>query len=98
MLEVELGRRWRGSTVLKRDLFSTIERGWYKTGGGEVEAVVVVQIGRAQVEIAGAIQERVLSPLSLIGRYGVEPVREGLLALDPLAPVHTVLRLDNASS
>ncbi len=40
MLEVELGRRWRGATVLKRDLFSTIERGWYKTGGGEVEAVL----------------------------------------------------------
>lgn len=40
MLVVELGRRWRGSTVLKRDLFSTIERGWYTTGGGEVEAVL----------------------------------------------------------
>ncbi len=46
----------------------------------------------------GARQERVLSPLSFIARYGVEPIREGLLSLDPLAPVHTVVRLENAAS
>lgn len=34
------GRRWREATVLKRDLFSTIERGRYQTDDGEVDAVL----------------------------------------------------------
>ena len=36
----ELDGRWRGDVVLKRDVFSTIERGHYRTDGGEVEAVL----------------------------------------------------------
>jgi hypothetical protein len=36
----ELGGRWRGDIVLKRDVFSTIERGHFRTGNGEVEAVL----------------------------------------------------------
>ena len=36
----ELGGRWRGGVVLKRDVFSTIERGHYRTDAGEVEAVL----------------------------------------------------------
>lgn len=40
MGEEELSRCWRGVTVLKRDLFSTIERGWYRTSGGEVDAIL----------------------------------------------------------
>jgi hypothetical protein len=31
---------WRSGTVLKRDVFSTIERGHFQTGSGEVEAVL----------------------------------------------------------
>ncbi len=34
-----LAGRWRGDIVLKRDVFSTIERGHFRTEAGEVEAV-----------------------------------------------------------
>jgi hypothetical protein len=36
----ELGGRWRSGTVLKRDVFSTIERGLFRTESGEVDAVL----------------------------------------------------------
>ncbi len=36
----ELGGRWRPGVVLKRDVFSTIERGRYRTESGEVDAVL----------------------------------------------------------
>jgi hypothetical protein len=36
----ELGRRWHSGTVLKRDVFSTIERGRFRTDHGEVDAVL----------------------------------------------------------
>ena len=36
----ELARRWRSQVVLKRDVFSTIERGRFRTASGEVEAVL----------------------------------------------------------
>lgn len=35
-----LNGRWRGEVVLKRDVFSTIERGYFRTEDGEVEAVL----------------------------------------------------------
>ena len=35
-----LDGRWRGEVVLKRDVFSTIERGYFRTEDGEVEAVL----------------------------------------------------------
>ena len=38
--QAELAGRWRGGVVLKRDVFSTIERGRFRTEDGEVEAVV----------------------------------------------------------
>ncbi|MHC5009536.1 MAG: bacillithiol biosynthesis cysteine-adding enzyme BshC [Planctomycetota bacterium] len=41
----------------------------------------------------GRPQERSLSPVSLLARHGVEPLREGLAALDPLAPGHFLVRL-----
>jgi hypothetical protein len=37
---VELGGRWQSGVVLKRDVFSTIERGRYRTDQGEVDAVL----------------------------------------------------------
>lgn len=40
MLDAELGGRWRDSTILKRDLFSTIERGRYQIDDGEVDAIL----------------------------------------------------------
>ena len=36
----ELTSRWRSATVLKRDLFSTIERGRFRTEQGDVDAVL----------------------------------------------------------
>jgi hypothetical protein len=36
----ELVSRWRSAAVLKRDLFSTIERGRFRTDAGEVDAVL----------------------------------------------------------
>jgi hypothetical protein len=36
----ELASRWRSEAVLKRDLFSTIERGRFRTEDGEVDAVL----------------------------------------------------------
>jgi len=36
----KLGSRWRSTTVLKRDVFSTIERGRFHTERGEIDAVL----------------------------------------------------------
>jgi hypothetical protein len=36
----ELGGRWRDGVILKRDVFSTIERGRFSTDGGDVDAVL----------------------------------------------------------
>jgi hypothetical protein len=36
----ELAGRWRDGVVLKRDVFSTIERGRFRTEAGEVDAVL----------------------------------------------------------
>jgi bacillithiol biosynthesis cysteine-adding enzyme BshC len=58
-------------------------------------------VGRARYERARAAlfpreraQERVLSPFSVVARHGVETLRRGLAALDPLAPGHHLLHLD----
>ena len=36
----ELAGRWNSSVVLKRDVFSTIERGRFRTETGEIDAVL----------------------------------------------------------
>jgi hypothetical protein len=38
--ETALGGRWRDGVMLKRDVFSTIERGRFRTDAGEVDAVL----------------------------------------------------------
>jgi predicted Ser/Thr protein kinase len=40
MNDTELGSRWHSGVVLKRDVFSTIERGRYRTDNGDVDAVL----------------------------------------------------------
>ena len=40
MTDPELGNRWHSGTVLKRDVFSTIERGRFRTEQGDVGAVL----------------------------------------------------------
>src|SRR5436305_10196463 len=39
-LPSDIAERWRSSLVLKRDVFSTVERGRYRTSSGEVDAVL----------------------------------------------------------
>src|SRR5262245_16581990 len=36
----EIAGRWTSDVVLKRDVFSTVERGRFKTGSGDVDAVL----------------------------------------------------------
>ncbi|MEX2033957.1 MAG: hypothetical protein WEA28_02065, partial [Xanthobacteraceae bacterium] len=36
----EIAGRWRGQVVLKRDVFSTVERGRFTTPHGEVDSVL----------------------------------------------------------
>ena len=40
MVPFDLSDHWRGQVVLKRDVFSTVERGRFKTDSGEVDAVL----------------------------------------------------------
>jgi predicted Ser/Thr protein kinase len=40
MDDTEIGARWQAGTVLKRDVFSTIERGRFRTKSGDVDAVL----------------------------------------------------------
>jgi hypothetical protein len=40
MNDTELGDRWHSGTILKRDVFSTIERGRFRTGNGDIDAVL----------------------------------------------------------
>jgi hypothetical protein len=40
MTDTELGTGWHSGTVLKRDVFSTIERGRFRTDRGDVDAVL----------------------------------------------------------
>jgi predicted Ser/Thr protein kinase len=39
-MDREFSARWRSAVVLKRDLFSTVERGHWRSDGGEVDAVL----------------------------------------------------------
>src|SRR5581483_10374458 len=74
-IPAELGRRWRAGVVLKRDVFSTIERGHYRTDTGEVDAVLwwsrplaykLFKRERKALAIAGPLG--VAPPLLFVGR------------------------------
>jgi hypothetical protein len=78
----ELGSRWQSRTVLKTDVFSTIERGRFRTEQGEVDAVLrhldgvpwwsrpiakeLFRRERRALGIAGALE--IAPPLLLAGR------------------------------
>jgi len=51
----------------------------------------------ADLRPRGRPQARVLSPLSLVARHGLEAVRAGLLAMDPLPLAHHLLHLGEES-
>jgi hypothetical protein len=71
----ELGDRWRGDVVLKRDVFSTIERGRFRTEGGEVDAVLrrLDEVPWWNRALAAVLFRRERRALELAGPLGVAP-------------------------
>src|SRR5579871_441077 len=79
----ELASRWRGGTLLKRDVFSTIERGRFETDSGEIDAVLrhlrdlpwwsralaIALFRRERRALATAGKLRVSPPLLFAERY-----------------------------
>ena len=70
----ELGGRWKSGVVLKRDVFSTVERGRFQTDGGEVNAVL---------RSARANHYRMISP-GILAEDGREST--GIMIADPDGP------------
>ncbi|HTV37855.1 MAG TPA: serine/threonine protein kinase [Xanthobacteraceae bacterium] len=71
----EIAGRWRSGVVLKRDVFSTIERGRFRTEDGEVDAVLrrldgVPWWSRALAYLLFARERRALA---VAGKLGIAP-------------------------
>ncbi len=96
-----LDRGGRGAEALRRALDRTAQT-WSKAEASIRAAFEAdAGVGRARwarmlnlIQPTGKPQDRVLSPLSLIARHGVDAVRQGLASLDPLLPVHHLLHLE----
>lgn len=71
----ELGGRWRDGVVLKRDVFSTIERGRFRTDAGEVDAVLrrLDQVPRWNRGLANLLFRRERRALAIAGTLGIAP-------------------------
>jgi predicted Ser/Thr protein kinase len=71
----ELGTRWRSGTVLKRDVFSTIERGRFRTGDGETDAVLrrLDEVPWWSRPLAYELFRRERRALSIIRPLGIAP-------------------------
>jgi hypothetical protein len=71
----ELGTRWRPGVVLKRDVFSTIERGHFRTNGGEVDAVQrrLGEVPWWSRILANELFRRERRALAIAGPLGVAP-------------------------
>lgn len=71
----ELGALWRTDTVLKRDVFSTIERGWFRSPSGEVPAILrrIDQVPWWSRPIARHFLGREARALRLAGQTKVAP-------------------------
>jgi len=71
----ELGGRWRSGVVLKRDVFSTIERGRFRTDHGEVEAVLrrLDRVPWWSRALAYPLFWRERRALAIAGRLGIAP-------------------------
>jgi AMP-binding enzyme C-terminal domain len=70
---------WRSTLLLKRDVFSTVERGRFRAPGGEVDAVMrrIDAVPWWARPIAGAFLRREARALTIAGRLGVGPVLLG---------------------
>jgi predicted Ser/Thr protein kinase len=71
----ELAGRWRPGTVLKRDVFSTVERGHFRTADGEVEATMrrIDQTPWWSRVIARHLFNRERKALAVAGALGIGP-------------------------
>lgn len=71
----ELDGRWRPATVLKRDVFSTVERGYLRTATGEVEATLrrIDQAPWWSWPVARHLFRRERKALAIAGALGVGP-------------------------
>jgi hypothetical protein len=72
----ELASRWRSGVVLKRDVFSTIERGHFRTDGGEVDAVQrrLDEVPWWSRPLAYELFRRERRALAVAGPLGVAPL------------------------
>lgn len=84
-LPSDIQERWTSGVVLKRDVFSTVERGRFRTSGGEVEAVLrrIDQVPWWSFPIARALFRRERRALAVAGELGIAPplLRAGRNAL-----------------
>jgi hypothetical protein len=71
----EVAGRWRGALVLKRDIFSTVERGHYATATGDVDAVLrrIDRVPWWTWPIAAHLFARERRVLATAGELGVAP-------------------------
>jgi AMP-binding enzyme len=71
----ELAGRWRDAVVLKRDVFSTIERGRFDTASGDVDAIVrrLDQVPWWSYPLALHLFRREVRALSVAGDAGIGP-------------------------
>jgi predicted Ser/Thr protein kinase len=71
----QLGGRWRPGVILKRDVFSTIERGHFRTDAGEVDAVQrrLDEVPWWSWPLANALFRRERRALGVAGPLGVAP-------------------------
>jgi predicted Ser/Thr protein kinase len=74
---LELGTRWRSGTVLKRDVFSTIERGAFRADDHEEEAILrrIDQVPWWSRIIAKRFLAREGRALKIVGPLGIAPRR-----------------------
>src|ERR1700724_1275466 len=71
----ELGGRWHSGGVLKRDVFSTVERGRFQTDRGDVDAVLrrLDQVPWWSRGLAILLFRRERRALATAGRLGIAP-------------------------
>jgi hypothetical protein len=71
----ELGGRWHSGVILKRDVFSTIERGRFRTESGEVDAVLrrLDEVPWWSLPLAYALFRRERRALAIARPLGVAP-------------------------
>jgi hypothetical protein len=71
----ELGGRWQSGVVLKRDVFSTIERGRFRSDAGEVDAVLrrIDQVPWWSSALAHELFRRERRALAIAGKLGIAP-------------------------